>query len=223
MADVGDAVEIIYTAPTGSAVTASWHSPDGTAVVEDVAVAENPAGSGTFPYTFTGTSPGVWWALFTAAGKGTDRFDVRFSPFTGPPPLATVDEVVELFRPLSAAEQSLTRGLLRRASAIIRGRYPDVDARVAAGTLSADTASLAAINMVLPVLRNPNGLRSESVGPFSRAFDVSRAAGLLVLTADEEALLLAPATQDAVPGGTIWARPGLAFGHLRGWHGVRGW
>ncbi len=211
MPDVDDAVELAFATATGATVVVDWIDPDGTTVLDDVAVPESPPGSGRYPHTFVGTAPGVWSAVFHASGTATqvERYHMAFTVVTGPPPLATVGEVAEVFRPLTLAEQSLARALLRRASALIRGRFPNLDQRIASGTIPAETAGQAAINMVLPVLRNPNGLRAESVGPFSRTFDVSRAAGLLVLTAAEEKLL-EPAVTAAAPAGTIMARPGLA-------------
>jgi hypothetical protein len=73
--------------------------------------------------------------------------------------------------------------------------------------------------MVLRVLRNPSGLRSETVGPFSRSYDTSVAAGLLVFTDDEEQLIAPTGTGAYTPViGEMTPRATLAIApiHRRG-------
>jgi hypothetical protein len=69
--------------------------------------------------------------------------------------------------------------------------------------VSADLVALAVTNMVLRVMRNPGGLRAETVGPFSRTYDTTYAAGLLVITGDDEALLNPVAQPGAVVAGPV--------------------
>jgi hypothetical protein len=114
---------------------------------------------------------------------------VRARALTGPAPLAAVGDIAEQYGTLTAAQQQLAAVLTRAASQMIRARRPDIDSQIAAGIVSGDLVALAVTNMVLRVLRNPQGLRSESVGPFSRAYDTTYAAGLLVLTPDDEKLI----------------------------------
>jgi hypothetical protein len=106
---------------------------------------------------------------------------------------------------------------------MIRARIPQVDVMIADGRLNPDLVALAITNMILRVLRNPAGLRSEAVGPFSRAYDTKYAAGQLVL-GEEELGLLTPVVIDPslapFPVGTAWLRPGMApppYGIRRGW------
>lgn len=210
--DVGDAIELTFTTTAGATVTASWIDPDGTTVVDEAPVTEDPAGSGQFPYTFVATAPLIWTAIFRATGTATavEPFYVRANSISGPAPLATVGEVGELFGTMTAAQEQLVAVLLRRASALVRDRYADLSTRVAAGTLDADMVGLAVVNMVLRVIRNPGQLRSETVGPFSRTYDTRAASGLLEFTSAEAALLAPRESTPTGPARTIIARAGLA-------------
>lgn len=227
MSDVGDAVELTFTTKTGATVTATWLNPAGVAVVENAPVTESPAASGAFPYSFLGTSPGIWSAIFTASGAAdaVERYDIRFNAVTGIASLATVTEFEELFRPLTAAEHALVRALLRRASGMIRSRFTDVDDRIADGTLDAGQAAMAAINMVLRVMRNPQALKSEATGPFRREFNPATAGGYLSLTGAETDLLAPPVADGAAAVGaaTIRVVAGLAPPSTTGWCGVSRW
>lgn len=224
--DVGDAFEATFHTTAGATVTVSWFSPAGATVLDAVSVAESTVTPGDFPFTFTLTEAGVWEARWTASGTVTavERFYVRARAVSGLPPLATVGEVAELYGTMTEAQEQLTAALLRRASEMIRGRR-DIADRIAAGTLQPDDLAMTAINMVLRVLRNPNGLRAETTGPFSRTYDTSVAAGLLVLADyDLEALEAPERLPDGLAGlgvGTIRVQPGLAppahpsGGHVR--------
>lgn len=133
-------------------------------------------------------------------------------------PYAIPQDVADLFRPLSDAEGSTVEALLAHASTMLRARFPHLDDRIAAGTLDAGQPMVAVVNMVLRVVRNPAGLRSETVGPMTRVFDSSQAAGLLAVTDAETALL--STSSSSSPVGTIRTRPALGFGggsHVRGW------
>jgi hypothetical protein len=206
---VGTAVELTYNGATGATVTASWLDPASNLVLAAVAVTEAPAGSGKFPYTFLVTAPDIWTARFTSSGAQTavDQYYVRGLPLDGPPPLATVGEIGEEFGSMTAAQEALAEVLLRRASAMVRGMYPDLATRIGAGQLDANLAAQAALNMVLRVMRNPSGLRSKTVGPFTETYDTTQATGLLQLTPAETQLLVAPTSAVA---STIMCRPGLA-------------
>lgn len=218
--DVGDAIELTFTSAPGADVDVSWFDPLGVTVLDHVVVAESPAGTGQFPRTFLPTAPGVWEALFTASGAATavERYYVRASAITGLPPLATIGEVANQFGSMTPAQEGLTSWLLRAASTMVRARFPLVDANIAAGLLDPEVVSLVVVNMILRVLRNPQGLRSETVGPFSRAYDTSVAAGLLAFSDDELGMLVITRRRSAI--GTIMLGAGLAprpYGYRRGW------
>jgi hypothetical protein len=215
--DVGDAVQLTFNTTTGADVIRWWFDPDGVAVIDAATVGESPAGSGKFPATFAPTEPGPWRARFAASGTATAVEDYWINArdmSTEPPPLATVGDIGELFGTMTAEQESLATALIRHASRLIRGRYPDLDDRLAAGDLDPANVSLAVTQMVMRVryLRNPGNLRSVTVGPFTRTFfDSGAATGALSLT-DAETALLAPATAGSAAGiaATIMCTPGLA-------------
>lgn len=211
--DVGDAVELTFESAPGADVTVSWLDPSLAPVLDQVPVPEVPAGTGKFPKTFLPTVPGMWQAVFTASGNATavETFYLRAVSITGPPPLATVGEVASQYGTMTPAQEGLTSTLLRVASKLIRQRFPNVDAMIASGKLDPEVVALAVTNMVLRVLRNPSGLKAETIGPFSRTYDVTVAAGLIVLTGSEE-VLLAPPVKKTGRASTIWVRPGLLGG-----------
>lgn len=223
VADVGDAIELIFTTVPSATVTLDWISPDQVTVFDDQAVSENPVGTGQYPVTFTLDSPGVWTAEFRATGTTTvvERYYVRATTLSGPPPFAAVGDVAAQFGTMSAAEQSLAGWLLRAASNMIRSRRPTIDQQIRDGFVSQDMAALAVTNMVLRVMRNPGGLRSETVGPFSRSYDTSVAAGLLVITDNEWALLEpAGASAPSTRVGSITPKAALAIAPINrtgGW------
>lgn len=211
--DVGETLELTFSAATGSQVTASWLTPDLVPVIDAAPVTETPPGAGKFPQTFTPNVAGVWTALFLGAGQ-SESYYVRATPLLGPPPLAVIGDVGRQFGTMTPAQEGLAGHLVRAASSLLRQRVPGIDADVRAGRLDPDVAALTVTNMVLRVMRNPNGLRSETTGPFSRTYDTSAAAGQLVLTDyDEAAVTPAVVLPDGVAGlgvGTIRVQPGMA-------------
>lgn len=228
VADVGDAVELIFTTVPGANVTVTLFDPDQVPVEETVDVAETPAASGQFPYTFVVASPGVWSVEFRATGTtaAVERYYVRATLLAGPPPFAAIGDVAAQYGSMTPAEESLAGWLLRAASNMIRARQPNIDQQISAGLVSGDMAALAVTNMVLRVLRNPGGLRSETVGPFSRSYDTTTAAGLLVLTNDELALLSPSGTAASTSAiGEMRPKAPLAIvpGRRAGWWGPDGW
>ncbi|MEU7905310.1 hypothetical protein [Actinoplanes sp. NPDC049118] len=207
--DVGDAVELIFTTTPGATVTATWSRPDGTVVIDAAPVVESPSAPGQYPATFIGDQPGLWRAVFRSTGTAaqSEAYHVRFRTIDGPPPLATVEEYTELFGALSPAREALVRALLRRASQLVRDTYPTLGERIASGQLPGDSVGLAVLNMTVRVMRNPDGLRAQTTGPFSRSYDPDLASGLLALTA-ADTTLLAGVRRNRRRAGTIWTRPG---------------
>ncbi len=219
--DVGDALELTFSTVTGATVTATWLDPDQVAVIAEVEVEETPSGSGNFPYTFLASRAGVWTAQFRASGAATqfEQFWVRAASITGPPPLAVLGDVGAQFGTLTPAQAGIAGWLLRAASRLVRAQFPTIDANIDAGTLDAEVVALGVANMVLRVLRNPGGLRSRTVGPFSWTYDTTHAAGLLVVTAGEAAMFTAAVAPVTYPVGTIRVKAGLVpeKGRSRGW------
>lgn len=225
--DVGDAIELTFNTVPGATVTVTLLDADQAEVELNAEVDEAPAGSGKFPYTFIVSTPGVWTVEFRASGTtaAVERYYVRATALSGPPPFAAVGDVAAQYGSMTAAEESLAGWLLRAASNMVRARQPLIDQQIADGRVSGDMAALAVTNMVLRVLRNPGGLRSETVGPFSRSYDTTAAAGLLVITDDELALLAAAGAARAAVIGQMRPTPALAIvpGRKPGWWGPDGW
>lgn len=214
--DVGDALELTFATVAGATVTVSWLGPDQTAVIDAEPVTETPALSGLYPRMFAPTVPGMWTAEFTASGttQAVDRYYVRAMSLTGPPPFAAVGDVRAQYGDMTPAQESLAAWLVRAASAMIRTRLPLIDQQIAAGSVTQEMAALVVANMVLRVMRNPNGLRSETTGPFSRTYDTTTAAGLLVITDyDLGSITPVEVLPDGLAGlsiGTIRIVPGMA-------------
>lgn len=196
MSEVGDAVELTFSTAPNATVVMSWINRDTeTVLLNQVPVAEKlddqGAPTGLYPVTLVGDSEGMWEARFVSSGTATsvESYFERFELSNQTPPLASLAEYEELYGTLSAARQATARALLRRASKLIRDTFPNVGERIAAGTVSRDTVGLVVINMVVQVMRNPAGLRSETTGPFARSYDPEAASGMLMLTEEDLEML----------------------------------
>ena len=146
-------------------------------------------------------------------------------------PFASPDDV-DALRPLDPDERGRAGVLLGYASALIRKSAPDIDTRIAAGALDPDLARMVAVDMVIRVLRNPDGVRQETVGPSSISYDTTAAPGQLVLTPDDLAMLMPPPTGIGIgtarlgaglgggPGGIVGDRQAARLPRPRGPYGV---
>lgn len=212
--DAGEKLELTFTGTTGAEVTATWLDQNQLTVIDMAPVAETPAGSGKFPMTFTPSTAGVWTALFRTDGQ-SESYYVRATPLLGPPPYAVIGDITRQYGTMTPAEEGLAGHLVRAASALLRQRVPTLDADIAAGRVDRENAATTVTNMVLRVMFNPEGLRAETTGPFSRTYDTSAAAGQLVVTDNDLANIEpGPAPMpDGLAGlgvGTIRVQPGLA-------------
>jgi hypothetical protein len=124
--------------------------------------------------------------------------------------LATQDDVESLWRPLTRDEAQGIDGMLRFASGIVRVRVPSVDARITEGTLDRQLVADVVASMVLRAIRNPTGVRTETVGPVSYTVDSNVAAGYLYLDPAELALLVPPASASRALG-TMRLHAGLGL------------
>lgn len=106
---------------------------------------------------------------------------------------ATPDQVEAIFRPLTSAEAIVADARLAEASDHIRSEVPTVDARIAAGTLSASLVAGVAAAMVRRVLLNPTVARqkSRSIDDYQETdtLDSSISTGEIYLTPREFRLL----------------------------------
>lgn len=128
MTDVGDAVELTFSTVTGATVTVDLYDPDDTLVASAAPVAESPASSGRYPYSFVTTSAGDWTARFTAAGAATaaETYRVRATDTLAQaltnPPFATVEDLqARPGGPYTATQLEQARTLLAEVTEEIRG------------------------------------------------------------------------------------------------------
>ncbi len=191
--NVGDAVALKFEAIAGISVTAEIIEPDGT-IGAPVPVTADPAEPDTYPFTFIPDVTGVWRVRFKGSGAAvaTETYTVTVTDTaSGPAPFATAATVELVWRDLAPEEEARADTLCRYASQIIRQAVPDIDARIAAGRLSADVASFVCVQMVLRVMRNPSGVAAETVGPWSVTYGSTgtQATGALYISDAELALL----------------------------------
>lgn len=93
------------------------------------------------------------------------------------------------FRPLADTERDNAQALLDDAWDVLLAVVPDLEARMSSGATSVGLVISVTSAMVVRVLRNPNGIRSWSVDDYSETRDSSVAAGALLPTDAEIALL----------------------------------
>lgn len=108
-------------------------------------------------------------------------------------PFATHTDVESRWRPLTDAEDAIADQLAIDASEMIRERWSDVDDRVTAGSLAADTLTRIVAQMVKRAMisADAEGLdsRSETVGPFAVSQKYANPNGNLYFSANDIATL----------------------------------
>lgn len=108
-------------------------------------------------------------------------------------PFATHTELEARWPSFPYQQEDYADQLLVDASNMIRERWPDVDARIDAGTLMAESLERIVCNMVKTAMLNPEteGLESEGVttGPFGIDRKFSNPTGSLYFTAEMIRLL----------------------------------
>jgi hypothetical protein len=87
--------------------------------------------------------------------------------------------------------------LLQNAAALLQVQVPQLDARIAAGSLDADVVAAVSTAMVHRVMLNPDGRRQNTVSvddaSTSWTVDVAVSTGALYLSDQERAVLMPPA------------------------------
>lgn len=122
--------------------------------------------------------------------------------------LADVTDVSTVYGELSALQSAQVTAWLARLSAMVRLRFPTIDARVTASTDLGVLMRGVLVDAVLRVLRNPDGKVSESIDDYTYRRSDTVADGSLYLT-DAEWALLEPVTPGASPAsGAFTIRPG---------------
>ena len=105
--------------------------------------------------------------------------------------LATLEDVADrLGRDLTADEARQGTALLQDATTMILDRFPQL------ATAPSEAARAVCRSMVVRVLRNPDGVRSEQIDDYQRTIDSARSTGELYIS-DSEADLLRPPNSTA--------------------------
>lgn len=108
-------------------------------------------------------------------------------------PFATPADVVARWRPLTPNELGIVSALLSDASAVVRARFPGIDAQVESGALDSDILVMVVANMVKRAMIAPDtGVtqESEAAGPFSRSASYANPMQAVFLTAAELVAIL---------------------------------
>lgn len=91
---------------------------------------------------------------------------------------------------MTTEEQNLASARLADAATILEAEFPDINDRVTAGTLSGQAVIMVHADMVVRVVRNPEGIIQEVDGNYSRTLaSASVYAGGLTLLPYERRLL----------------------------------
>lgn len=106
------------------------------------------------------------------------------------PALAIADDIAGMWRPLSAAEYVVATNWIVRASAMVRFNVPGLDARIVADPNLGVLAKGVVVDMVLRVLKNPDGKLEESIDDYRYRRDSATSSGALYLSAAEQSSLV---------------------------------
>ncbi|WP_158881984.1 Gp19/Gp15/Gp42 family protein [Amycolatopsis anabasis] len=102
---------------------------------------------------------------------------------------ATASDVASRFRVLDADETTIVNTRLADAERILKARIPDLDAQIVAGTIDQDNVKMVEADMVLRLIRNPDGYTTETDGNYSYTISAQVASGVLEVLGREWALL----------------------------------
>lgn len=103
---------------------------------------------------------------------------------------ASLAEVeISLLRPLTPEETVLAERLLRLAQATLRSRVADLESKMFNDADYALRVSAVETSAVVRVIRNPEGMIQEAIGPFSGSRGSDEAPGELVFSKREWASL----------------------------------
>ena len=110
---------------------------------------------------------------------------------------ATVDDLRAHWPALEAEREAEAAQKLHEASVEIRALYPDVDARILAGSLDEDVPRLVVCRMVKRAMTAPDlagaeggvSTAQQSAGPFSTSLTFSNPDGAVFLSAADKRLL----------------------------------
>lgn len=98
---------------------------------------------------------------------------------------AVISDIEDRFRPLTTAEAINAAAYLDDAWAMLLSRLPNLEANMTAGTVSTANVVRVLANMVIRILRNPDGKSEEQIDDYRYRRDALISSGALTVTADE--------------------------------------
>lgn len=104
---------------------------------------------------------------------------------------ATISDIEDRFRTLTATERTNAEAYLEDAWWLLTGRIPALEANMAAGTVKVGNVVRVVTAMVIRVLRNPEGKLEESIDDYRYRRDSLVSSGVLSVT-DAELADLTP-------------------------------
>ena len=102
---------------------------------------------------------------------------------------STSSGVAYAMRPLDEDEKRVVAARLEDAELLLRSRIPDLDEKVTTGVLDQALVVMVEAEMVLRLIRNPDGLVQETDGSYSYSTSQKVASGLLEVLPREWTLL----------------------------------
>ncbi|KDN83470.1 hypothetical protein [Kitasatospora cheerisanensis] len=102
---------------------------------------------------------------------------------------ATVAQVKALCPQGTPLTDDQIADLIEQAETYLLALYPDIPARITAGTLAQTTVDFVEASMVARIARNPEGLRMEMDGDYQYQLAAAAASGYLTLLPAEETML----------------------------------
>lgn len=138
---------------------------------------------------------------------------------------ATVDDVAAEYDGTIADDQiEYIERKLTSAELVVKAVAGDIGARIGSGATSFEAVKLVLCNMVIRVLRNPEGVRTQTVGPFSVSLDQAGSSAQLVITREDRQLLgLRARSRGTVTLDDPALRHVLRRPPRRDWHGHSRW
>lgn len=92
-------------------------------------------------------------------------------------------------QPVTGGAVDYVEYLIGKAERLVRDKVPQLDARILAGKLATETVGDVVVDMVVRLLRNPEGLSSESAGDYSYQRNAATGEGRITMHSDEVARL----------------------------------
>lgn len=136
-------------------------------------------------------------------------------------PFASAQDVADRWRVLTPAEETIADTLAMDASAIIRARFPGIDAQVTSGAIDIDVLTLVVAGMVKRAMVAPEdgvSQQSEGMGPFSQSQTFANPLRNVFLIASDLVLILGYQPAGQYHGfSNDTTSCGSTYGRIYGW------